>query len=69
MLAQKKFESKSGRDKTKDVSNYYKEVGDWARESKKVKVDLKKTSEQNNNVETSDVVIGEAFIYAPCLLP
>ncbi len=69
MLAQKKFESKSGRDKTKDVCNYYKEVGDWARESKKIKVDLKKKSEQNNNVETSDVVIGEAFIYAPCLLP
>ncbi len=69
MLAQKKFESKSGRDKTKDVCNYYKEVGDQVRESKKIKVDLKKKSEQNNNVETSDVVIGEAFIYAPCLLP
>ncbi len=69
MLAQKKFESRSGRDKTKDLCNYDKEVGDWARESKKIKVDLKKKSEQNNNVETSDVVIGEAFMYAPCLLP
>ncbi len=69
MLLQKKFESKSGRDKTKDVCNYYKEVGDWARENKKIKFDLKKKSEQNNDFETSDVVIGEPFMYAPCLLP
>ncbi len=66
ILAQKKFESKGSRDKTKDVCNYCKELDHWARECKKGNADWKKKSEQSNNVsEASDEgKNGEAFMSA-----
>jgi hypothetical protein len=38
ILAQRKFESKGSKDKTKDICNYYKKLGHWARDFKKRKV-------------------------------
>ncbi len=65
MLAQKKYESKSGtRDKSKDVYNQCKEVGHWAKECKKKKVGWKKKNEQNNIVKANSKGDSEAFVYA-----
>jgi hypothetical protein len=65
-LAQKKFESKRSKDKTKDVCNYCKKLGHCAREWKKKKVDWKNKNEQNNSVlEANDEANnGKTFMYA-----
>jgi hypothetical protein len=51
VLAKKGLESGVSRDKSRDICNYCKEVGHWARECKKKKIDSKKRGEQNNIIE------------------
>jgi hypothetical protein len=50
VLDQKGSKSKVNRNKSKDIYNYYKEVGHWAKESKNKRADSKKIKEQNNIV-------------------
>jgi hypothetical protein len=51
ILAKKRSKSKVSRDKSRDICNYRKEVGHWARECKKKRADSKKRRKQDNIIE------------------
>jgi len=51
ILAQKGSKSKVSRGKSKDICNYRKEIGHWARECKKKRADSKKRGKQDNIFE------------------
>ncbi len=63
VLAQKGSKFRVSRDKSRDICNYCKEVGHWARECKKKIVDSKKRGEKNNIIEARNEVISkETFV-------